>query len=506
MAAKRGEETKTPLIVSLVIFVILTILLGVGAYFGFAKQEEYQKAEKDAKKDAAAKADSRDWHRMQNVLLKSYVGHPLTKEDQEQLISQWPNFENANSKLGSEKGDNRADFDGLVKKLNDPALLGWNNEKKQPNRTFLELVKEKDQRITDLTNQVAQAKRDNQAVQTELANAKKIQEETEKNLNDQLQKAKAETAELINKYDAEFKKYTTTVENLHNQVDDSKRSEEKTKDETGRQVAKVKKELSDTRIQLDQERKKLSPPDVMELDNPKGKVIDVDRGGEIVYINLGSADNLKPQVTFSIYSAGANSRGAQRKGSLEVTNILGPHIAKTRVTELTDANLQPVVRGDLLFNPAWNPKMRQHIAIAGLVDLTGDATDDTPAFIRGLERLGIVVDSYIDLKDLKIKGTGMNLETQYLVVGDEPKFNEMGVVNQADVTSARKHELNTRMSEMRDEAKRLGITVVPYRRFLALAGYPTPPSISSTHGTFLDSGSLGVGKPKETEKKEPMDK
>jgi hypothetical protein len=510
MAAKRGEETKTPLIVALVIFVILTIILGVGTYFGFAKQQELVDAAKKADTDAKAKASSRDWHRLQNELLKSYVGHPLSKEDQEHLLTQWQAYENNSLRL--EKDDNRADFDKLMQTLNQPGFLEWDKAKMQPKKSLLELVKEKDQRITDLNNAKAQLERNLAGVTADLANAKKVQEESEKNLSEQLQKSKKETADLITAYDTKFKEYLANVENLHIQVDDAKRSEDKTKDDTSRQLAKLKKELQDSLVQLDHQRKKLNPPDVVELEKPKGRVVNVDRSGDIVYIDLGSADNVKPQLTFSIYSAGANLRGALRKGALEVTNVLAPHLSKARVTELTDPNLQPVVRGDLLYNAAWSPTMRQHVAIAGLVDLTGDANDDTPAFIRGLERLGIVVDSYIDLKDLKVKGPGMNMQTSYLIVGDEPKFNEMGVLNQSDVYTQRKVELNARMSEMQAEAKRLGIPVMPYRRFLTLAGYPTPRTLTTggAPSSFLDSGSLGAGAapktPETDDKNTPKDK
>jgi hypothetical protein len=498
MAVRRGEDTKTPLIVALVVFVVLTIGLGIATYFGFSEQQKLIDAEKAAKKDAAAKAESRNWHKFQNVLLKSYIGHRLDKADQEHLISQWKAYEE--NRLGTEKDDNRADFDTLAKQLNQPGLLGWDNTKKQPAKTFLELVKEKDQAIADLSKQLAQAKQESQRAQTDLANAKKSAEETEKNLNEQLQKTKKDMADLVNVYEAKYKEYFAAVEKLHNEVDDTKRREDKTKDETSRQLAKMKKDLTDTKTQLDNERKKLSPPDVIDLEKPKGKIIDIDRGGQVVYLDLGTADNVKPQLTFSIYGAGANLKGTQRKGAVEVTNVLGPHLAKARVTELSNPNLDPLVRGDLLYNPAWNPTVRQHVAIAGLVDLTGDATDDTPAFIRGLERLGIVVDAYIDLKDLKQKGPGLTLQTQYLVFGDEPRFNEAGVLNQTDIITSRKVELNKKMSEMREEATRLGIPIIPYRRFLTLVGYPTPPTLTTRESpsSLLDSATLGSGTKSET--------
>src|SRR5581483_8147324 len=107
------------------------------------------------------------------------------------------------------------------------------------------------------------------------------------------------------------------------------------------------------------------------------------------YLDIGSRDNVKPQLTFSVYPAGATQPKGMRKASLEVVNVLSGHLCVARITEVTDRTHDPVIVNDTIFNPAWSSSLRQHVAVAGLIDLTGDGTDNTEEFMRNLERQGI---------------------------------------------------------------------------------------------------------------------
>jgi hypothetical protein len=190
---------------------------------------------------------------------------------------------------------------------------------------------------------------------------------------------------------------------------------------------------------------------------------------------------------------------------VEVANVLGPHLSRARVTELSDPNREPILTGDLLLNPTWSPNLKQHVAVAGLIDLTGDGTNDTAQLIRGLERQGIVVDEYLDLKDLKRKGPKMTSKTTFLILGDQPTFDEAQSINTGDVRTERKIEALKQIGAMQTEATQLGITVIPYRKFLAVIGYPTTRVLKTKPGSYgyLESPLLGSGaKPKEAPKKE----
>jgi hypothetical protein len=238
-------------------------------------------------------------------------------------------------------------------------------------------------------------------------------------------------------------------------------------------------------------------------DQPKAKVVSVDRSGDVIYLDLGTLDHVKPQLTFSIFGAVNGRADAQRKGSVEVVEAIGPHLSKARVTDLRSPYQHGVIPGDLLFNPAWSPNVREHVAIAGKIDLTGDGRDSTLEFIRNLERMNIKVDAYLDLSDGKegtVKGEGMTHNTTYLVEGINPGSPEI--------------------EKMKQRANELGVTTVPARRFMALMGYRLPrgtiqpidyagyPTPNQAAGKPADAPKLGAKEPakEEMKKDEPEPK
>jgi len=69
-------------------------------------------------------------------------------------------------------------------------------------------------------------------------------------------------------------------------------------------------------------------------DTPKGAIVRVGQDRERVYINLGSADNVKPGLSFSVLPAGSTGRAgaaAARKGAVEVIAVLEPHLSVAKV-------------------------------------------------------------------------------------------------------------------------------------------------------------------------------
>jgi hypothetical protein len=518
--ARRNEESKQGLIVALVICVIVAIGLAVGTYFGFAGQQELKDKAKKEQDAAKANAEARDWHRFQNELLKSYVGHSLTKEDKDHLLSQWSAYEG--SSLGNKKDDNRPDFDNLKKQLDDRSLLGWDPAKKEPERTFLELVKQQREQIAKAEKDKAQADQTVARLNTEIQNSKKAHEEAEAGLRKELEKSNKDKSDLVAAYDAKFKEYLGNVEKLQGEVEDNKKSAANADEQAKKKVAEMErqKKAEIDKVRLGRDRDGLQALDVIDVDKAKGRVTNIEPGGQVVYVNLGSADNVQPQLTFSLYAEGSNLKSGRRKGAVEVTNVLQPHLSKARVTELADPNRNPVVRGDLIYNPSWSPSMRQHVAIAGIVDLSGEGTDDTEAFKRALERQNIVVDAWIKTRTpgLPVEGE-MSLKTQFLILGDSAEFSDSeaaGIVaaqrqeksgeKPSDRPLARKTELNEQIAKLRKQAQDLGVTVVPYRRFLAVTGFPLPRGQMTRSGVpYQDYSQLGGAGKKESSSKDKGD-
>ena len=262
-------------------------------------------------------------------------------------------------------------------------------------------------------------------------------------------------------------------------------------------LAKIK----DFQTQLDKVREQLKPPDMLKYDTPKGQIVRLDPKGEVAWINLGSADNLRASqsITFSIFGASTGGKiGGERKGAVEVVSIEGPHLAQAKIIEVTDPGRDPIVNGDLLITS---------LAIASITDLPVDppavpiAVPEPGTLGLFLAALAIVVDAYLDLRDLQIKGEGLNLKTDYLIVGEAPnlveRYETLAKAARAaaedkdepkgeDPRTARKRDIMAKMSEMQRKATELGVTVVPLRRFAVLTGYRLPKGVGVGAGAGYD--------------------
>src|SRR5262249_16088969 len=146
---------------------------------------------------------------------------------------------------------------------------------------------------------------------------------------------------------------------------------------------------------IDVAERKIAPVYLPDFEQPKGKIDAIDRESRFAYINIGASENVKPLLTFSVYSPGPEGKvdiykaevtqaeidknGAAQepvpKGPSEVVRILGPHSSKARITNVRDQNRDPIMRGDLIFNPIWGPNQHMHVAVTGMINLPGDGRD-----------------------------------------------------------------------------------------------------------------------------------
>ena len=81
----------------------------------------------------------------------------------------------------------------------------------------------------------------------------------------------------------------------------------------------------------------------------------------------------------------------------------------------------------------------------------------------------------------------MTLKTDYLIVGNHPEFSSESAFREGDTRFEHKTELEDKISGMQVEAQRLGITVMPLRKFVELTGYQVPQGARSTSGFNYES-------------------
>src|SRR5262249_19588633 len=110
------------------------------------------------------------------------------------------------------------------------------------------------------------------------------------------------------------------------------------------------------------------------FESPDGHIQHVDQRQRLVWIDVGRADGLLRQTTFTVYDHDETGGSrAKHKARIEVVNV-GDHLSEARILEDTPAN--PIIKGDVIFTPTWSPGQRVHFALAMKMDINKDRIDD----------------------------------------------------------------------------------------------------------------------------------
>ncbi len=231
-----------------------------------------------------------------------------------------------------------------------------------------------------------------------------------------LKQAKDDLEQERAKFTAEREKFKKdTAELVHNSDGAKKDLDDK--------LAKSSKDLDETETKLRDTLRKLET--VIERDKEQdlstelvdGKVTWVNQRGRVVWLNLGSDDGLRRQISFTVIGSDEiNPVKAEKKGTIEVIRVIEPHLAEARIMD--DDPSKPIMPGDQLFSAAWRPGHAEHFALVGLMDLDKDGVSDLDKVRNLITVNGGVVDA--ELKDDGKRVGQMTVDTRYLVIGKKP--------------------------------------------------------------------------------------
>ncbi len=174
-----------------------------------------------------------------------------------------------------------------------------------------------------------------------------------------------------------------------------------------------------------------------------GEILFVNARNRTVWINLGQADGLRTQLRFNVYNNANDVDRREAKGEIEVTQILGPHLAEAQI--LRDSVYDPIARGDVIYTSLWHPGRSERFALAGKFDLDGDGVDD-------LETVRSMVSLAGGKIDLELPANGqqkgkLTIYTRYLVVGEIPE------------------RIQVQFSQLHREASQLGVKIITLEKF-----------------------------------------
>jgi hypothetical protein len=249
-------------------------------------------------------------------------------------------------------------------------------------------------------------------------------------------------------------------------------------------VAVLNKEIEDLKNANDNLRERLDNVTRVSFEQPDGVIRWVDNNSHLVWINLGSADGVRPRTTFSVYNK--NHRGVGRgsaepgesdgiergpediKGSIEVVRVLDAHSSEARIVEEDIYN--PFAKGDPIYSPVWSANQSLEFAIVGLIDMDGDGRSDRDLLHEIIQANGSKISIEVDDEGVRhppVEEAQVNEMTKFLVVGKTPDPTEQASKEEQDAAT----RIGEQRKNLRDEARRQGVRVISLSDFLQFIGY-----------------------------------
>ncbi len=316
--------------------------------------------------------------------------------------------------------------------------------------------------VASKTTQIASLQKDLNEQKTRL-NAqvdthRKAQEKAEADLRNTV----ASRDEKLNAKQTEIDRHKADINQLTAELAQEKEGREKER-------KKLQDEITQLEIRIDFMREKIDELEKVSFEVADGKIRRVENAANTVWIDLGESDMLKPRMTFSVYAKENQGvgRGAEDvKGKIEVTRLLGPHMAEARIIE--NDLYRPIVPDDLIYTPIWSPGLVEKISIIGPIDLDNDGRSDRENFKQLLAVSGAVIDNEVDDEGNRIPEDGkITVQTKFLVLGEIPDLTT--VVNEDE--KAKVSKINAHLTEMRKEARANGVRIIKMNDFLGYIGF-----------------------------------
>lgn len=417
MAARENQGLQ----IALIIFVILTIILIVTTYMFFSSSQKEKEANKSLFADNTNKDNQAREAARESEALKNTLGAAVTEKSADVDARTKKDVET----YGKGIPDSNRNYRFLVEQLG--------TELKTANTRIAELNAEI-KRLIDKgnTDEAATKAQIAQYEQTISKMAADLKGEREK-FGTERQTITSGNVELAKKFDAKRKEHEELTKQSTSQIAD---------------LTTDKTKLRGTLERINEEKQRKTKANEV----PDGKVSRVNQVTRLVWINLGSEDGLRRQISFSVFDKDdTNPVGSERKGMIEVVRLMDAHMAEARIVE--DDLSNPIMTGDQIFSPIWEPGRPEHFALAGFMDIDGDGESDRQR-IRDLIALnGGIIDA--EASDEGVKSGQVSIETKYLIIGTEPK-------GEGKISA---------YSEVFDEARNFGVREMPVKDFMNYMGY-----------------------------------
>ena len=412
-------ESKKALIIFLVFFILTTIGGGLFGYQGYIADEGKQNQINTEKGKVKQTEEDRDFYKYQTLLLRRKMGQEK-QGDKDQLDKLDKQFKEATEDWTRHKDRNEvvALVAEIDKRLNTVA----------PGKTTYEAALTQALASADAAkNAVAPHLKEKNVGNEEAATAKALLEDAKvqnaknlKEVSDKLNVAQQQDVEQRKQLKKELDDAATRFEELSKAKADVEKQRIRDIEAKNADIKRYLTQIADLSNDLALLKGTKKNSEGVEVEIPVaavGRV--VDRKNDTAFIDLGVLQGMTPQMTFSIHAMGGDGQPLRTsKGTLEVTNVFESG-SQARIS-LEKSKSDPIQSGDVIVNPNWNPNRKRHVAIKGIVDLTGEGRNQMREFRQMLERQNIVVDAYVESTgNTWVLHGGISKDTNYLILGSD---------------------------------------------------------------------------------------
>lgn len=471
--------------ITMIVAILSAILFAVLSWLGYDSAKKNYLMYKDAEGKANQAQTALNAANQDVQTLKTIVGYPQSVD----VATIKTDHENSLNKYASDLTGNE-EQKGYVPILNKvlSRLTAKENELAVSNQAKLDLEDKYNRFEAEKQREIDGYKSSINEAQTKLVNA-------EKEYNDSMSERKKVKEEIETRMKSEKEQAQSAIEFAKMETAISNRN---------------LNELSKVNNALSKDIQEMKSP---VLEKEDGKVLSVNQLLERVTINLGSASGLRPGITFDVFDPeNRDAATAKSKGSIEITQIIGPDKAEASILN-TDIH-NPIMNGDLVYTPVWKPGIYPRFVLSGRMIVQGFGSrsmDDTGRendlqdVINLIMSNGGIVDFYMNPDgtivkvDNKIDSRGntqitkespanfITLSLNDLETGNfKKKANEIGdelrqdtaflVVGQGDPMN---NKLMSNMKVLDEQAKIHGIRIITLPELLRRMGWKNS---TPTHG------------------------
>jgi len=430
---------------------LMAAVCGGGWYMAF-KDMRLTQAQLKTANDAKATAEANAAKNAQDV-----------QESKALLGNQQPEF----GSMGDPAKPNTVvgDMTALIKKVgslsaeNNPAAL----------TTITVALNDFASKLSTATLEVTKLRQEKEALNLQLQQVNTQAQARVDELNTAKNNAEADLQKLVSQKEEELKAKDMEITRADDELRRERVEKEGLRDELQRTRDDYEKRIGMLKATVNFYRKQLQ--DVLDpnFEVADGKIRSVDPENHLAWINLGSLDNLRPQTSFAVYvkdNSGLSRTVKDIKAKIEVTEVLGPHLAKARI--ISEDLRRPIAEEDPIYSPVWHHGKQQWFSFVGMIDFDGDGTYDRKMLEDRLKSSNAEIEVLVNEQGIREPADSkLTPRTKFLVVGP------LGDPTLFPGQDEKQEQIRRTLAEHKalvDEATENGVRVINLQDFLAMMG------------------------------------